>query len=730
MEHSEHLAKAGPIYRAAQIWRARCLLADGSILTDKSLWTPENFAHLDRHFVQNLLHGEEDFYEKLGKQLAPAPSSAKQLAAEILWVLFLFPVSWAMAGTTKRVQIKTVWEWSGEPLPESEMMLEPVLDTGIGHPGTAYNTHRWREFEFLILAVKDLKKMPSAEREQILNDPWRLAEWLDGHEKSKGRQLYHILLHLLYPTYFEPIGTARHKRMILDHLGKDAEYKGRPVMDRAIMVVREGLEERFGEGFSFYDTEVKKLWPGKEDDAEGPGVSTQIVDAWFQERIGDAKVWAWSPGRGARLWSELRDENLLAIGWDYLGDLMDYESQAAIAEAIQANRDVPAYPTNSSLACWQFSREVRVGDFVIAKKGSSTLLGYGVVESEYEYRAEREEFRHCRRIRWERLGTWPLASDEHIAAKTLTEFTRYREWVYHAFRRMDGLDELPWIEGRDWKEDLFLTEAQLSEILDALGRKKNVILQGPPGTGKTFIGRRLAWGLNGERSDHRIRMVQFHQSYSYEDFVQGYRPSLKGGFELRRGPFYTFCQLAVEDPERSYVFVIDEINRGNLSRILGELLMLIEADKRGAEFAIPLTYSDEPFFVPENLYLIGTMNTADRSLALVDYALRRRFIFIELSPAFGSEPFVQYLAERGVDESTIQMVVSRLQAVNQSICGDRDLGRGYEIGHSYFCPQEGDEELDEAWYQRIVKHEIAPLLREYWSDDDERYQEEIQRLLA
>src|SRR5690606_1428410 len=181
----------------------------------------------------------------------------------------------------------------------------------------------------------------------------------------------------------------------------------------------------------------------------------------------------------------------------------------------------------------------------------------------------------------------------------------------------------------DALDGLFLSRDQFTYILDQLGRKRNVILEGPPGVGKTFIAKRVAWALLGEKDPSRVEMVQFHQSYAYEDFVQGWRPAEAGGFDLRNGIFYEFCERAAgDDPERPYVFIIDEINRGNLSKVFGELLMLIEGDKRGPDFAIPLTYSrarEERFYVPRNLYVLGMMNTADRSLAMVDYALRRRF---------------------------------------------------------------------------------------------------------
>ena len=268
--------------------------------------------------------------------------------------------------------------------------------------------------------------------------------------------------------------------------------------------------------------------------------------------------------------------------------------------------------------------------------------------------------------------------------------------------------------------DVFLDRADIERLISQLTRKKALVLQGPPGTGKTFIAQRLAWVLAEERSTERIEAVQFHQSYGYEDFVRGYRPTEDGGFVLRDGPFLGFCERARDDDQRPHVLLIDEINRGNLSRIFGELLMLIEADKRSEEWAVRLAYpraDNERFHVPKNLYLIGTMNTADRSLALVDYALRRRFAFFTVEPAFGQPRFRRYLEERGVPASVRNRIGERLTALNETIAEDSDLGAGFRIGHSYFCdpPSGGSADYDR-WFEEVVTFDIEPLLEEYWFD--------------
>ena len=576
--------------------------------------------------------------------------------------------------------------------------------------------------------------------------------------------------------------------------------------------------------------------------------------------------WMYAPGENAFKWQECQEEGIICICWDKLDDVSKYRTREDVRSEIKKYYPTDGSAKNDSLAVWQFSREMKEGDIVFAKKGLTKIVGRGVVTSDYIFDAGRNDYKHVRKVRWTHVGEWETT--EKNAMKTLTNITRYNEYVESLNNLIEGQESAVdlsgihywWLTGspkiwspsydwdlgedvdytlynedghkrhifkhfmeakpgdlviayestpvlqivalgrvvsetdgevlyirkteelqspvpyseifnnpilkksepvksrcqgslfqltsdeykeimrlirkenpesdtevgnnevyidRDFLKDVFVDERQLQTLKSLLSCKKNLILQGAPGVGKTFAAKRLAYAIMGEKDDDRIEVVQFHQNYSYEDFVLGYKPNENGGFDLKEGIFYQFCRKAETDKEHEYFFIIDEINRGNLSKIFGELLMMIEKDYR--DTPIQLSYADRRFAVPSNVYLIGMMNTADRSLAMIDYALRRRFSFYEMKPAFENSGFKDYI--KNLRDIRLEKLIQALIALNKVIADDDSLGTGFRIGHSYLCDLESDYDL-----VSIVEYDIIPMLREYWFDNDERFNSEAQKL--
>lgn len=431
------------------------------------------------------------------------------------------------------------------------------------------------------------------------------------------------------------------------------------------------------------------------------------------------RYWLYAAGDSSANWESDYAEGIMAIGWSGMGDLSAYGSKEEMrAKMRELYGDTGSF-RNQALATWQFANEIKPGDVVFVKKGLKKVVGRGIVEGEYAYEEQRGEFCHTRRVRWTDKGEWEHP-DQYVM-KTLTDMTPYTDFLKKMQALFDvGKPEESLDSGKetivydpytteDFLQDVYMDAERYQTLKALLLTQKNVILQGAPGVGKTFAAKRLAYSIMGEKDTSRVQMVQFHQSYSYEDFIMGFRPT-ETGFTLKTGVFYEFCRKAEEDDERPYFFIIDEINRGNLSKIFGELFMLIENDKRGVE--LQLLYVNEQFSIPSNVYIIGMMNTADRSLAMLDYALRRRFAFFEMPPAFSSAGFQAYKARINIIK--FDRLIETVERLNEEITEDDSLGEGFRIGHSYFCT---NLNISDEWLRSVVEFELIPLLKEYWFDE-------------
>jgi len=563
------------VLKAAQQWKRECFTGDGSLFSAQSLWTAQKLAELRQAFVGNPIAGNESFVDKLRRQLQAVEVDIQQLAAEAIWLLYLFVADAQMAAETKRKRIAQIWPASTGKL-DSPLLSDESL-SGIARPGTAFMTKMPDELAYLLSIILAFKQLPPEQRNTAMSDPWRLGEWVDQQPDSTRRAFRHVLLYFCFPESFERISSARHKRTIRDAFEARLSPEQRTddwgllATDRVLLLIRRMLGEQYGTSeLDFYVPPLREQW------------------------------WK-SKGR---------------------------EGEEAVARRLPVS---------------------------LSSAGSYTV--------------------------------------------------------------------------DDALEDLFLERQEAEDILMLWEAKKNIILQGPPGVGKSFAAAKLAFALMGTEDRDRLGFVQFHQSYSYEDFVEGFRP-VESGFALQPGIFFEFCQRAAADAEREYVFIIDEINRGNLSRILGELMLLIEGDKRTADWALSLAGSRSKFHVPENVNVIGLMNTADRSLAVVDYALRRRFGFVDLKPKLGSPKFKAHVQRAGLETSLVERLVGRIEALNDEIESSKDLGSGFAIGHSFFCDGPRDGEGGASWYDRVIRTEILPLLREYWSDAPEKVKNWERNLLA
>jgi|GEM_PF-1267742 len=711
------------------------MLGDGRsvILPEVTIYTAEAAEELRSRIADNPIDGADvSQWDKLDRQLQGASREAVLLAAELVF-LREHPLRSALP-TTQRAHVERVLAHLDVPVPIPEPMsgwlARPAGKTGLT-VGMSYHGHVWKHLPWLSQFVIHWCGLTDPEREAARSDPWILQQTMidSGEDRSDIRN---VLQFLARPDEFEPIASADMKRKIRNGLADriDGSSGDEPAaIDRDLFQIRAAVAQERADPFQFWTPGVKELWkPPSAKAAVSASDSTDLEDPRSRH------YWIYSPGTAASEWPEFSSKGIMGIAWDELGDFSTYPDRESIRQQLDPDGTRGSLK-NDVLAVWQFQHEIAVGDIVYAKRGRNTLIGRGEVTSDARFEPERDSFKNVRSVRWDHTGSWEHPGN--AAMKTLSDITRDHDYV-------DALEEifsddsepeesvaatvvsgpLPHYDETSFLEDVYLPEERYDRLRGLLERKKNVILAGPPGVGKTYAARRLAYSIIGAKDPSRVQMVQFHQSYSYEDFMMGYRPTSSGGFTLTEGPFYRFCDIArADDPERPYFFIIDEINRGNISKIFGELLMLIEADKRGQE--LRLLYKNETFSVPENVFIIGMMNTADRSLAVLDYALRRRFGFFQMTPGFDSAGFTQRQREAG--SPALDRLVAVITDLNAAIADDPALGSGFMIGHSFLCPS-ADTDYDDGWLYSVVEDELIPLLDEYWFDEPARAQEWAERL--
>ena len=504
--------------------------------------------------------------------------------------------------------------------------------------------------------------------------------------------------------------------------------------------------QRVTENTSYNPAQLESLFRNRNDS----GVSTasaqaQGVGDFEKAKKPELQHWLYTPGEGAARWDEFRTAGIMALNWDRVGDLASFPDKESLLDALYTHYgDWGGRPRKAADSVWDYIHAMKPGDIVYVRRSFNEIVGRGVVRSDYRYDEDRSSFRAVRDVEWTHVGSWPLEQRiGRLMLQRLTENTKYTPDQLNALigiedshssasvderRGNNDLDEADeHYTSADFLDEVFLRPEDVEQMLGLLRRKKNLILQGAPGTGKTFAAKRLAYALMGQTDDSRVEVVQFHQSTAYEDVVVGLRPTAEGGFAAAEGVFARFCRRAAADPGRDYVFIIDEINRANISKAFGELLMLIEAEHRGEALRLPV--SGELLSVPKRLRIIGMMNTADRGLALIDYALRRRFAFFEMRPALDHPGFLRHV--EAVGSSRLEALVDVVRRLNLRIAEDEALGPGFQIGHSYLClPAAGPENPagTDADVTSVVRYELEPLVREYWFDNPAAMDESIHEL--
>lgn len=694
--------KAAPIYAAARRVFGAGLASDDSAFTPgRAVWTAIAAEDLYRRFVQAPQTGPSKFVEKLSRQLGGAPQGTTQLAAELLYVYLLPPDDIGLAA--KRLLLSETLALCPEPTsvpPE----LDAALDGGFARAGTAYHTQRDRQLAWLVRFVQVWKALPSERQQAALADPWTFREVADSVSIVSAYSMRNALLHLAFPQTFESIVSRRHKTAILD--GFSAKRTGDE--DRDLFTLRQELERRAGGPVSFYRSDLAQRWHGTSAEPELRG--------WL---VRGANV------HGRNLVPTWLADGYCSLAYPELKPLAPGLSRSQLDARLAV--DAPDYSVRQRSihvgVLDRFLNQMRPGDVVATVDGPRVYVGT-VTGDAFDVETPDRLSSRRRPVAWANADA-PFTRDElsdsprDRLAGQMTVSSLGPEVA--EFASLAGLDpdlsgtprplpepappgpvELP-EPTQEFADGLFVDLDWLAETVDLLRDKHQIVLYGPPGTGKTYLAQELARFLT-EQTGGEHRLVQFHPSYSYEDFFEGFRPQPGAtagtvAFSLEPGPLKLLVQQAAQDESRACVLVIDEINRANLAKVFGELYFLLEYRNR----TVQLQYSPaEDFRLPSNLYLIATMNTADRSIALVDAAMRRRFACQGLFP--GAPPVASMLRRWLAAHNLPADRATLLDALNDRI-GDREAA----VGPSYLMTPRVDTD---AGLARVWKHHILPLLED------------------
>ena len=687
---------------AAEAWRDRCFLADGSLFGKERLWTLDNIEEFRSRVIDDSIGRKDKFINKLEEQLESTSPQVKQLAAELLWFLYLFLNRRAMKPETKRDSIERVWEWSGSSLPDGDHLSEQAL-MGVGHPGVAYMTRLQWELGFLLKMLERWRSEPRQSELMVEDPPWRFIVWLDEIDNSERRPIRHAILYFLFPDHLERSVNFEHKRWIVEAFRDRLPEENRPEIqdspivdiDRALYELRKGFEKEYGKKeLDFYHPPLAELWGWPSQKSERSHPDNRLVNERTQV-IENIRRYQTELDKGSNSADELIGRMSSVLHW----------------YAVEQDGK------------WLFA--------------PSKFIGY-VNNNAEDYQSDGRNGGETERILKQLFDDMsPDVGDK--LRPDLREFLKERERFLKRKRSLN-LNKIAEIHVlRETSANAVPVDGEERRDRNSEKPALNTILYGPPGTGKTYATTRrcveICDGKTGQSDEDireryreryeelvkegRVEFVTFHQSYGYEEFVEGLRPepSEGAGFQLKptAGVLKRIAERA-HPPEAAglpHVLVIDEINRANVSKVLGELVTLLEEDKREGrpnKVTVTLPYSGDSFTLPANLHILGTMNTADRSIALLDTALRRRFEFVELPP---DPDLLKEVKVDGIDDlpAVLRNINERLEYL---------IDRDHLIGHAWFMEAVNrgadDKEKREA-VDRAMRHRIIPLIAEYFHDD-------------